>query len=785
MKFSESWLRSFVNPPLDSAGLEHLLTMAGLEVEARQPLAPAFSGVVVGHILSAKQHPNADRLQVLCVDAGQGEPLQIICGAPNVRPGMKVPCALIGAVLPGEHRIEQALVCGVESSGTLCSAKELGLSDAHEGILELAADAPVGCDVRAWLHLDDTLFTLKLTPNRCDCMSVIGVAREVAALTGAPLTLPEIAPVQVTVSASRRIWVSEPQACPRYCGRVVQGVDTTVPTPAWMLRRLESSGLRGINAIVDITNYVLLELGQPLHAFDLAKLRGDIRVRFAAHQEKLLLLNQQEAKLQADMLVIADDDGAKAFAGIMGGAGSAVSDSTHNIFLESAFFSPAVIAGKARRLGLFTDSAYRFERGVDFAATHEALEYATRLILEICGGEAGPVTEQRAELPARLPVRLRVQYARKVLGIPIDAATIAALLSRLKFSFTQAGEEFEVTPPSYRFDITMEADLIEEVARLHGYDQVPATPPRGLITILPQPSDGLTLAELRQLLVAADYREAVTYSFINEEWERELHGNLKPIRLRNPIASNMNVMRSSMWGGLLDALRYNLKRKQERVRLFEIGACFLATASGYREVQRVAGLCYGSNVPEQWGEARREVDFYDVKANVEALAGSHARFEAAVHTAMHPGQSARVLLAGRAIGYLGCLHPKWQQRWQLPRGVVLFELDLAPLLARSQPRYAEIAKFPPVRRDIALVVDEAVTAQALLDTLLEARSEVVSEIALFDHYRGKGIAHGKKSLAFLVVMQDTQKTLTDEEADAAVSRLVSAAAQKFGAVLRG
>ncbi len=785
MKFSESWLRRFVDPALDSAGLDHLLTMAGLEVEERQPAAPALTRVVVGHILGADRHPDADRLQVLRVDAGQNEPLQIVCGAPNARAGLKAPCALVGAVLPGDFHIRHARVRGVESFGMMCSAQELGLPEEGEGILELAADAPPGEDIRAWLELDDTLFTLKLTPNRSDCLSLAGVAREVAALTGAPLTLPQAVPVAATATASRGVHLTEPQACPRYCGRVVQGVNARAATPAWMVRRLACSGLRSISAIVDITNYVLLELGQPLHAFDLAKLQGDIRVRLAVAGEKLRLLNQQEAELHADMLVIADDGGAVALAGIMGGADSAVADATADIFLESAFFAPAAIAGKARRLGLSTDSSYRFERGVDFAATRDALEYATRLILEICGGAAGPITERCAGLPARPPVRLRVRRAREVLGIALDAATVATLMGRLRFAFEQIGEEFLVTPPSYRFDIAIEEDLIEEIARLHGYDRVPATAPQGVFAMLPQPGDRLAPADLRQLLAAADYREAVTYSFIDEAWERDLHGNAAPIRLRNPIASDMSVMRSSLWGGLLDALQYNLNRRQERVRLFEMGACFQVADGGYREVTRIAGLCCGSAAPEQWGEAPREVDFYDVKADVEALTGARARFEAAVHLALHPGQSARVLLDGRDIGWLGGLHPKWQQRCQLPRGAVLFELELAPLLKRGLPRCAGIAKFPPVRRDLALVVDESVPAQVLLDALLAVRGEVVSEIALFDQYHGKGIAQGKKSLAFLVVMQDTQKTLTDEEADAAVALLVSEATRKFGAVLRG
>jgi phenylalanyl-tRNA synthetase beta chain len=760
MKFSESWLRTFVNPALDSAALDHVLTMAGLEVEALENVAPDFTRIVVGHILSAEKHPDADRLQVCRVDVGQGDPLQIVCGAPNARAGLKAPCALVGAVLPGDFNIKQAKVRGVESSGMMCSSKELGLADESSGLLELPEDALVGQDIRTYLDLNDKLFTLKLTPNRSDCLSILGVARDVSALTGAPMAAIVQSAVQEQHAEKKVVFVEQPQACPRYTGRIIKGVNAAAATPTWMVQRLERSGLRSISAVVDITNYVLLELGQPLHAFDLARLKGDIRVRLANAGEQIALLNGQTVDLQPDMLVIADASGAVALAGIMGGEPTSVTDATTDIFLESAYFSPSAITGKARRLGLSTDSSYRFERGVDFAATRDALDRATQLILDVCGGKAGGVTEQCASLPERPPIRLRVEKARSILGIPLDQAIAASVFERLHFPF------------------------IVEIARMHGYEHIPATPPASLLRMLPDDESRLNVSDLRHALVAADYREAVTYSFVDEAWERHLQGNETPIRLRNPIASNMSVMRTSIWGGLIEALLYNLNRKQDRVRLFEVGACFAADGEGYREVTRISGLCYGSVTPEQWGDAARDVDFYDLKADVETLTQGRARYEAGQHPALHPGQSAKVVVGDRVIGWLGGMHPQWQQHYQLPRGVMLFELEVAPLLEKGLPSFTGVAKFPPVRRDVALVVDELLPVQVLLDALNAARTAVVTDIALFDQYRGKGVEQGKKSLAFLVVMQDTQKTLTDEEADAAMGKLVTAAAEKHGAVIR-
>lgn len=783
MQFSEQWLRQYVDPALDSQGLSHALTMAGLEVEALEPVAPAFSKVVVAEIISTEKHPDADRLQVCKVDVGAVEPLQIVCGAPNARAGLRAPCALVGAELPG-FKIKQAKVRGVASSGMMCSAKELGLAEESDGLLELGADARVGQDIRELFDLDDQLFTLKLTPNRADCLSIAGIARDVAALTGAPLKLPMVDPVPVEHARQLAVSVSEPAACPRYAGRLIEGVDAAAATPEWMVRRLERSGIRSISAIVDITNYVLLEQGQPLHAFDADKLQGGIQVRYARNGEDLLLLNDQQVTLNDDMLVIADDQGPLALAGIMGGEASAVGDTTRNIFLESAFFAPAVIVGKARRLNFSTDSSYRFERGVDFGNTLIALERASQLILEICGGQAGPVTEVLHPLPERQPVRLRLARLNSVLGIALDATVVGALLERLNFKFAAMDGGFEVTPPSYRFDIEIEEDLIEEVARLHGYDHIPALAPHDEQHMLPVPESKRHRNWLRDTLAASGYQEIVSYSFVDESWERDFLGNANPIGLKNPIASNLSVMRTSLWAGLMESLIYNLNRKQERVRLFEIGSAYFAEDSAYREIGRISGLAYGSAKPEQWASEAREVDFFDVKAEVDRLAGGRVQYVAAQHPALHPGQTAQILLQGQPIGWIGKLHPKWQQHYQLPRGAVLFELDVEPLLHAQVPSYVQVGKFPPVRRDIAVLVDEATPIQSLLDTMRSSKNALINDIALFDVYQGKGVSEGKKSLAFLVLMQDTQKTLTDAEADAVMAELLDLLVQRHGAALR-
>ncbi|HMM55029.1 MAG TPA: phenylalanine--tRNA ligase subunit beta [Candidatus Desulfobacillus sp.] len=791
MQFSEHWLREFIDPPLDSDELAHALTMAGLEVEALQDAALAFSGVVVAEVLAVERHPGADKLQLCRVDAGQGEPLQIVCGAPNVAAGMKAPCALVGAQLPGAS-IKAARVRGVESFGMLCSARELGLSEDHGGLLALAANAPVGEDIRRHLGLDDRIFTLKLTPNRADCLSLKGVAREVSALTGLPATLPAIAEARVTTQRRREVRLDAPAACPRYCGRVISGIDPRAPTPEWMRRRLERSGLRSISAVVDVTNYVMLELGQPLHAFDNARLQGTVHVRYPAPGEQLRLLNGQLVAPSPDTALIADDARALALAGIMGGEESGIGDETTELFLESAFFAADAIAGKARALGFSSDASYRFERGVDFAATREALERATQLILEICGGEAGPVSEaaEPEHLPRREAVRLRVARAEKILGIALGADRVADLLQRLAFPFSRAGDSFSVTPPAHRFDIAIEEDLVEELARLHGYDNIPARVPRGSLAILPQAETARSVWQVRRLLAARDYQEVVNYSFVDAAWEQDFCANADPIVLANPIASQMSVMRSSLIGGLVANLVANLNRRSSRARVFEVGRCFLrdergGQIAGFSQPQRIAALAWGPAAPEQWGLATRQVDFFDAKGDVEALlAPAGALFERIDHPALHPCRSAGILIDGKAVGLIGELHPLWVQKYGLVTAPVVFELELDAVVGRALPAYEEVSRFPAVVRDLALLVGLDQPAQPLLEAMSRAAPSFVREITLFDVYHGKGLDPNKKSLAFRVVMQDTGRTLSDGEVEAAMAGLVKTATEKFAARLR-
>ncbi|QID17405.1 phenylalanine--tRNA ligase subunit beta [Nitrogeniibacter mangrovi] len=792
MLFSEQWLRTLVDPALDTEGLGHLLTMAGLEVEEIKPAAAAFSSVVVGHILSTEKHPDADRLKVCQVDAGQGEPLQIVCGAPNAEAGMKVPCALVGARLPG-FEIKKAKLRGVASFGMLCSAKELGLSDDHGGLYRLSDDAPVGQDVRELLDLNDAIIEISLTPNRADCLSLIGVAREVAALTDLPLTLPAIAPVPPTIDARREVVLDAPAACPRFCGRIIEGVDAAASTPEWMKRRLERSGIRSISALVDITNYVMLELGQPLHAYDNAHLSGAIHARLAAPGEKLLLLNEQTIDLDADTLLIADERNVLGMAGIMGGEDSGVTLTTRDLFLEAAFFAPEAIAGRAREYGFSSDASHRFERGVDFALSPVAIERATQLILEICGGAPGPVTvaESVADLPAREPVVLRPARARKLLGIALDDDQIASLLERVHLDVRRDGDTFIVTPPSYRFDIEIEVDLIEELVRLHGYEKLPAPAPQGSLAMLDKPEDRRDLWQVRRLVADRDFQEVVTYAFIEDAWERDLCGNEAPIRLANPIASQMNVMRSSLIPGLVQALTVNRKRQSTRVRIFEVGRCFVADADaqpvpGYHQPVRLALLAAGTAAPEQWGQPGRAVDFFDLKADVEALlAPVAARFAAAEHPALHPGRSASISIDGEPVGYIGEIHPKWVQKYDLGTAPIVCEIEADAALAARLPEYAPISRQPAVTRDMALVLDHGIDSASVLAALEAAAAPIVRAIELFDVYQGKGIDPDKKSLAFRVLMQDTQRTLEDAEVDAAVAALVQRAEADFNARLRG
>ncbi len=802
MQFPESWLRALVNPPLSTEELCHLLTMAGLEVEECRPASAEFSNVVVARILTADKHPDADKLKLCSVDTGEHGVLQIVCGAPNAAAGLVVPCALVGAKLPGIE-IKKTKVRGVDSAGMLCSARELGLSEDHGGLLTLPADASIGQDVRSYLKLDDHLITLKLTPNRADCLSLTGIAREVAALTGAPLQLPAVDPVAPVLADQRDIVLDAPAACPRYCGRIIRNVNARAATPDWMKQRIEGCGVRAITALVDVTNYVMLELGQPLHAFDNAQLEGAIHVRYPAAGEQMLLLNEQTVTPTADTALIADEAKPLALAGIMGGEHSGINDATSDLFLESAFFAPAAIAGKARALGFSSDASYRYERGVDFELQRSAIERATQLILDICGGPStgcGPVVEALAaeQLPTRAAVRLRRARAAKVLGIDLGSEQIEKLIAGLGFLYRRQGDDLEVTPPAYRFDIAIEEDLIEEIARLHGYDNIPAPPPTARLEMLPLPEAQRGPMQARRLLAERGYHEVVNYSFVEAGWEADFAGNDQALRLANPIASQMGVMRSSLIGSLVGALAGNLKRQAERVRVFEVGRCFLpdtATGSaggengtGFRQPMRIAALAAGPALREQWGAPSRPVDFFDVKGDLETLLAPRVlrfeRIDGGGHPALHPGRSARVLLDGAAIGVIGEIHPRWQQKYELPAAAVVFEIELAPLLTTPMPAFREPSRFPAVVRDIALIVPQQCAVQALQDALRAAAPAHVREIRLFDVYQGKGIAPESKSLAFRLTMQDTHKTLADNDADAAVARLIETAAERFGAVLR-
>lgn len=797
MQFSESWLRSLCNPPLTTDGLCHVLTMAGLEVEEVKPVAPVFSGVVVAQVLTVEKHPNADKLNVCTVDAGQGEALHIVCGAPNVAVGIKVPCATVGASLPGMD-IKQAKVRGLDSFGMLCSARELGIAEDHGGLLVLPAEMKVGENIRTALNLDDHLITLKLTPNRADCFSLLGIARELSALTGAPLTLPELLPVTVTHSDRRTLVLDAPSACPRYCGRIVRGVNALAPTPERIKQRIERSGIRAISAAVDITNYVMLELGQPLHAFDNAKLSGAIHVRYPKAQERLILLNGMDIEPQADMTLIADEQQALALAGVMGGEASSVTGGTADIFLESAFFAPVAIAGKARTMGFSSDASHRFERGVDFNLPQQAIERATELIIACCGGQAGEIVEavSAEHLPTRLPVILRVARVSKVLGIEVSAERATALLSGLGLQVEPAnGQEGHllVTPPSFRFDIEIEEDLIEEIARLHGYGNIPSNPPVARATMMPAAEFTRNPMQVRHAVAARDYHEIVTYSFVEAAWEKDFANNADPIELANPIANQMSVMRSTLIGGLVDTLVTNRKRQTERVRIFELGRCFSKSddtakddpSAQFSQPLRVAGLAAGLAAPEQWGIPSRRVDFYDVKADVEALfSPEELRFVPMNHPALHPGRCAEIFLGDQSVGVLGELHPRWVQKYALGQTPIVFELALAQLMARPFIDYKEVSRFPMVVRDLALVLEQSQPALKVRDALRAAAPALVRDIVLFDVYQGQGLLESQKSLAFHIVMQDTQRTLEDVEIEEIVSNLLQIAQKDFGAVLR-
>ena len=813
MQFSENWLRSLVDPKMNSDELAHLLTMSGLEVEEVEAVAPPFSNVVVAHVVEVVKHPNADRLNVCQVDVGTGTLLNIVCGAPNVRAGMKAICAKAGAVLPPgadgkPFEIKVGKLRGVESQGMMCSAKELKISEESSGLMELPEDAPVGVNIRDYLGLNDLKFTIKLTPNKADCLSVLGVAREVSALTGSPLSLPSARAVSVNTDEVLPAKISAPDLCGRFTGRVIRGLNARAATPEWMKRRLERSGQRSVSALVDISNYVMLEIGQPSHVFDLSKIHGAIDVRWGKKGETLKLLNGNTVEVDEWVGVIADDKEIESLAGIMGGDSTAVTLDTTDVYLEAAFWWPNAIQGRARKYNFSTDASHRFERGVDFAHTVENIERITALIVEICGTadtKVGPVDDQVVNLPQRQPVVLRTARAAKVIGVAVTDEMIADIFTRLGLPFTHQVDEngagqFSVTAPSYRFDIEIEEDLIEEVARVYGFENIPANPPVAPSAMLIEPENTRSLFAVRHQLADLGYQEVVNMSFVESAWEADFAGNNAPIKLQNPIASQMSVMRSTLIGGLLANVRYNLNRKAGRVRVFEVGAIFkrndavadgpLAVA-GFEQPKRVGAIAYGPAVDEQWGVATRAVDFFDVKADLEALfAPRVVRFNKAEHPALHPGRCATVELDGENVGFIGELHPRWLQKYDLPQAPVLFEVDAAALTARVVPGYTEISKFPGATRDLALVVKQDVPAQAVLDSFSAAASahpngKILQAVVLFDEYRGKGLETDEKSLAFRFSLQDTQSTLQDDAVEALMAAVAEAAKEKHSAKLRG
>ncbi len=807
MQFPESWLREFCNPPLSTQQLADTLTMAGLEVEEMRSVAPAFSKVVVGHIVAAEQHPNADRLRICQVDVGQAEPLSIVCGAPNARVGIKVPCALVGAELPpGEDGkpflIKLGKLRGVESQGMLCSSRELHLSQEHEGLLELSPEAPVGQNIRDHLQLDDTLFTLKLTPNLAHCLSVYGIARELSALTGAPLLQPEFPAVHVDIQDVLPVRVEATDLCGRFTGRVLKHVNPKAATPDWMVERLSRCGQRSVSALVDISNYVMFELGRPSHIFDLDKINDGLVVRWGKAGETLKLLNGNTVELDDKVGVIADASQVESLAGIMGGDATAVSDDTQHIYIEAAFWWPQAVAGRSRRFNFSTDAGHRFERGVDPEHTVEHIERISRLVLDICGtpqSQVGQMDDHQLNMPVRKPVAMRVARANKVLGVDLSQQRMADALRGLGLSVSETPGVITVTPPSFRFDITMEEDLIEEVARMVGFDQLPSTAPLAPITPHLIPENQRHPFALRRSLAALGYQETINFSFVDSQWEKDLAGNTDPVQLLNSIASHMSVMRSSLMGSLLQVVKFNADRKASRVRVFEVGRVFhknpdiedsLQSVKGLDQPMMIAGMAWGPVNELAWNVEKKNADFFDVKADVEAMfAPRQVQFEAAEHPALHPGRSARISSEGQPLGWLGELHPKWRQQWDLSHAPVVFELQLNALLERTVPVATAVPKLQAVERDIAVVVKEDISHQVLMNCIHSSPTQgLLQDAVLFDVYRpakeGGSVAVGEKSLAVRLTMQSTDATLTEAQIEQAVQAVVQQLSQQLNARLR-
>ncbi|MDH5517274.1 MAG: phenylalanine--tRNA ligase subunit beta [Gammaproteobacteria bacterium] len=788
MKFSEQWLREWANPAINVNDLADQITMAGLEVDSVVPVAGEFSGVIVAEIISLEKHPDADKLNVCQVNNGT-ETIQIVCGAANARAGLKAPLATIGAVLPGNFNIKKSKLRGVESFGMLCAETELAMAESSDGLMELASDATVGMDIRDYLQLDDQIIEIELTPNRSDCLSIQGVAREVATLNNCELTPADMNAQPATIDDVIKVNIAAGDACPHYLGRVIRNVNVTAETPLWMQEKLRRSGFRSHGPVVDVTNYVLMELGQPMHAFDLDKLNGDITVRMAAAGEEVELLDGKKVNAAADTLLITDAKNVLALAGIMGGEWSSVTDDTRHVFFESAYFTPDAIAGRARRYGLHTDSSHRFERGVDPALQSQAIERATELLLQIAGGEAGPVIEETTSAYSikREAIHLRKARIKRILGIELADDEIEAILTRLGMQVAAAAEGWLVTAPSFRFDITIESDLIEELIRIHGYNNIPRVMPVYQSGLREKTEKQLAMQNLRQNLLDHGYFEAVTYSFVDPEWCKALAPDSKAIALANPMSSEMSVMRTTLWAGMLKVLQYNLNRQQSRVRLFETGLRFIEQESATLQQPMLAGVATGPLLSEQWAADSREIDFFDIKGDVEALlalGGGKIECVAEKHPALHPGQSAKVIKDGQAIGWIGALHPELQKTLDLSQKVYVFELELGSVCDKNVPKFNVLSKFPEVRRDISLLVDQKLSVSAIKECVVRAGSEVLKDIIVFDVYAGKGVSPGLKSVALGLILQDFSRTLIDDDVDQEIQKIVSSLEKELNATLR-
>ena len=790
MRISESWLKEWVKSDSSTEELAAKLTMAGLEVDGVEPVAGEFNGVVVGEILHCEQHPDADKLRVCTVAAGEEEPLSIVCGAPNARVGIKIPCAKVGAVLPGDFKIKKAKLRGVPSFGMLCAEQELGLAESSDGLMELPLDAPVGMDIREYLSLNDSIIDVDLTPNRSDCLSIAGVAREIGVVQRAEYSPLHIDEVAATINDTFDIAITAKKHCPRYVGRVIKGVNVAAETPLWMVEKLRRSDIRSIDPIVDVTNYVLIELGQPMHAFDLEKLSNGINVRLANEGEKLVILSGQELELSAETLVIADQDKALALAGVMGGAESGVAEGTKDILLESAFFDPIAIAGKARNYGLHTDSSHRFERGVDFELQRKAIERATALLLEIAGGEPGPVVEVASDehLPKLEPIVLRRAQIKRVLGFEMADSDVEDILGRLGMDLVSTESGWHIVPPPYRFDIRIEVDLIEELGRVWGYNNLPTQLPAMNFEVVSQPEETIGEDAIKQLLVSRGYQEAITYTFVDQELLSIIEPNRKPVELANPISADMSHMRTSIWAGLLKAAQHNINRQQHRVRIFETGLVF-EDDNGIQQAPHLGGLIYGDVAGESWSGKSRPVDFFDVKGDLEsvlALAVDSERFEfhAGEHPALHPGQSAQIVSNGAVVGYVGALHPVIQKKLDIPGALYVFDIKMEAISARTIPSFKELSRFPEVRRDLAVIIEEKIPAESILKIVRKESGEWLTNSVIFDVYQGDNLEEGHKSVAFGLTLQHPSRTLKDEEVNEVVDRVVASLKEQLNVTLR-